>query len=543
MARNIFNTIQVKRPQTSTFDLSHDVKLSLDMGHLVPVACMEVIPGDKWNINSETLLRFAPMVAPLMHKVNVTTHWFFVPNRLVWPNWEKFITANNGKADIPAPPYLQQEVDGQEKMPIVFDAGSLGDYLGLPIDVEIKDEDQVSAIPFAGIAMIYDEYYRDQNLQTALNETYNHTANDVGSEAYLVDGGNHLDSLFLQSRYNLYRSWQHDYFTASLPFAQKGEAVEIPLFPDGIQMPVLRNNIGGENEINWTGTDDNSATQDLNVAGSAPSRLDWLPQDSLYATTTSEQDEGMTAATINDLRRAFKLQEWLEKMARGGSRYIEQILVHFGVKSSDARLQRPEFLGGSKLPVIVSEVLSTAGSIEADTVESLPLGSMGGHGISAGRGSNIRYTAEEHGYIFGIMSVTPLTAYQQGLHRHWTRRSHLDYAWPSFAHIGEQEVLNKELYFDGEDGKNEETFGYVPRYSEYKYMASRVAGNFRDNLAFWHLGRIFDTRPALNEEFIKCEPRTDIFAVQDINSQNLWSHVYHSIRVTRRLPKYGTPTL
>lgn len=253
-------------------------------------------------------------------------------------------------------------------------------------------------------------------------------------------------------------------------------------------------------------------------------------------------DASVDAATINDLRRAFRLQEWLEKMARGGSRYIEQILVHFGVKSSDARLQRPEFLGGSKLPVIVSEVLQTAQDISS-VDDSTPLGTMAGHGLSAGRGNNISYYAEEHGYIFGIMSVTPLTAYQQGLHRHWTRRSYLDYAWPSFAHIGEQEVLNKELYFDSSDDKNDETFGYVPRYSEYKYMASRVAGDFRENLAFWHLGRIFESRPALNTEFIECNPRKDIFAVQDNDTQSLWSHVYHSIRVTRRLPKYGTPTL
>lgn len=523
MARNIFNTIRVKKPQTSTFDLSHDVKLSLDMGKLVPVACMEVLPGDKWQIQSETLLRFAPMVAPLMHKVNVTTHWFFVPNRLVWPNWEKFITANNGKSEIPSPPYLTGE---NEELSLDFAVGSLGDYLGLPVDTAIYPEDTVSAIPFAGYAMIYDEYYRDQNLQDPLMPK-------LFTEEGLVDGENKIPSEYedvIRGADLPRRSWQHDYFTAALPFAQKGDAVEIPIAETGT-LPVLRSATPIAPNTTW------DAENDVSTTVSVPNQPNTEISDGgLYV------DASVDAATINDLRRAFRLQEWLEKMARGGSRYIEQILVHFGVKSSDARLQRPEFLGGSKLPVIVSEVLSTAGTGEEAT-DSLPLGSMGGHGLSAGRGNNISYFAEEHGYIFGIMSVTPLTAYQQGLHRHWTRRTHLDYAWPSFAHIGEQEVLNKEIYLDHSDGLNDETFGYVPRYSEYKYMASRVAGNFRDNLAFWHLGRIFENRPALNAEFIECKPRKDIFAVQDEDTQSLWSHVYHSIRVTRRLPKYGTPTL
>lgn len=539
MARNIFNTIRVKKPQTSTFDLSHDVKLSLDMGNLVPVSCMEVLPGDKWHIQSETLLRFAPMVAPLMHKVNVTLHWFFVPNRLVWPNWEKFITANNGSADVPSAPYIAIDKRGY----VDLENGSLWDYLGLPlnhasINQESLEDAKISALPFGAYACVYDEYYRDQNLQSELKEKFP----NASEHGYLGDGANEFTFTNFQligSASGLpVRSWQHDYFTAALPFAQKGESVEIPLFPDGLELPVVRNNIDRE-RVNWTGEDEDNNLQHVNVVDSVASHIDNLPTDSLYARSLG--NEG-TAASINDLRRAFRLQEWLEKMARGGSRYIEQILVHFGVKSSDARLQRPEFLGGSKLPVIVSEVLSTAGTGEEAT-DSLPLGSMGGHGLSAGRGNNIRYFAEEHGFIIGIMSVTPLTAYQQGLHRSWTRRSYLDYAWPSFAHIGEQEVLNKEVYFDFADGENEDTFGYVPRYSEYRYMGSRVAGDFRDNLAFWHLGRIFESRPALNSEFIECKPRKDIFAVQDNDTQSLWSHVYHSIRVTRRLPKYGTPTL
>lgn len=530
MAKNIFNSIQVRKPQTSTFNLSHDNKLSCNMGDLVPVACMEVIPGDTWNIQSETLLRFAPLIAPVMHKVNVTTHWFFVPNRIVWPNWEKFITANNGSENVPAAPYLDVSADNAYNV----EKGSLADYLGLPtgklLDKTISAPNPfVSAIPFAAYQMIYDDYYRDQNLQESFLDK-------VGRDYYLNDGANpEIDELGTLQK----RSWMHDYFTASLPFAQKGESVQIPLFPDGLQMAVLRNNTGGD-RVNWTGEDnDTSDPRDLNVVGSARSQLDWLPNDALFASTTSEQnEEGMTAASINDLRRAFRLQEWLEKMARGGSRYIEQILIHFGVKSSDARLQRPEFLGGVRNPVVISEVLQT--SETADT----PLATMGGHALSAGRGKNIRYRAEEHGYIIGIMSVTPYTAYQQGIHKHFSRQNYLDYAWPSFAHIGEQEVKSQEIYFEhGDEEGNSETFGYVPRYAEYRYQDSRVSGDFRDNLSFWHMGRIFDNRPKLNSDFIKCDPTTRVFAVEDPNTHKLWSHVFHNIRVNRRLPKYGTPTL
>lgn len=536
MAKNIFNSIKVRKPQSSTFDMSHDVKLSLDMGDLVPVACMEVIPGDVWNIQTETLIRFAPLVAPVMHKMNVHTHWFFVPNRIVWPNWEKFITANNGASEVPSPPYLR----GSEQL--IAQQGSIADYLGLPTDVDMAS-DKISAIPFAGFTMIYDEYYRDQNLQTLFRDIWNQSA--TGTDSYLVDGENEIINGYFQKG-SLKRSWQHDYFTASLPFAQKGEAVEIPIGSFGdVDVYYENPDFGVTGAGRFRNSLDDSVITDANIETQAGGLVvgDDGTQHSAYydpngSLKASTSDLEVGSATINDLRRAFRLQEWLEKMARGGSRYIEQILVHFGVKSSDARLQRPEFLGGSKNPVIISEVLQTS-----EQIESTPLATMAGHGISAGRGKQIRYRAEEHGYIFGIMSVTPLTAYQQGLHKHWSRRSYLDYAWPSFAHIGEQEVKNKEIYFDPTDNANEDTFGYVPRYSEYRYMDSRVAGDFRENLSFWHLGRIFEDRPHLNSEFIECVPDKRIFAVQDEETQSLWSHVFHSIRVNRRLPKYGTPTL
>lgn len=509
MARNIFNTIQVKKPKTSNFDLSHDLKLGMKMGTLTPVAVLECIPGDKWNIQTEVMLRMAPMVAPVMHNVNVTTHFFFVPNRLVWPNWEKFITDNNGKGNVPAPPMLNN---------LTVASGSLADYLGIPLHTVGSTQTRFSAIPFAAYQLIYNEYYRDQNLIPDRSKN--------GDGLIVLNDGLQSDSSKRAQLTTLRRrAWEHDYFTASLPFAQKGDAIDIPLLGDA---PIKRSSSNGA-ETRWTA---DIAGGGVVAVKNEPTT--GLTNDYLYA----DMDQ-VSGATINDLRRAFRLQEWLEKMARGGSRYIEQVLVHFGVRSSDRRLDRPEYLGGNKQPVIISEVLQTSSSDE-----TTPQGTMAGHGISASSGKNISYFCEEHGYIIGIMSIMPKTSYQQGVPKHFLRTSHLDYAWPTFAHIGEQEVLNKEVYFDSTDadGKNDQVFGYVPRYSEYRYQPSRVAGDFQTTLNYWHLGRIFGNRPALNQAFVECVPRNDIFAVKT-DIQNIWGHCFHKIRVNRRLPKYGTPTL
>lgn len=497
------------KPQGAKFNLSHDVKFSMNMGILTPTLIQEVLPGDDFTIRSETLIRFAPMVAPVMHNINVWTHYFFVPNRLVWANWEKFITANNGEDTVPASPFLRM-VNHE------FDNGSLADYLGVPTQVPLSAD--ISAIPFSAYQLIYNEYFRDQNL-----------IDEVG---YKLIDGNQTPNPIIGSLLTLRkRAWQHDYFTASLPFAQKGGAVTIPLMAEPIDVPVYAQ--ARVNNPEWEA----SGAQDLSVIGGTnPSIPPSANHGRLYAQTSILEAD---AATINDLRRAFRLQEWLEKMARGGSRYVETLLVHFNVHSSDKRLNRPEFIGGTKAPVIISEVLQTS-----ETVDT-PQGSMAGHAITASGGATKKYRAEEHGYIIGITSVMPTTAYQQGIPRHFSRTSYLDYAWPTFAHIGEQEVLNKEIYANATDGLDNETFGYVPRYSEYRYNPSRVAGDFRESLAFWHLGRIFENRPQLNQDFVECTPRKDIFAVADDapDAQSLWCHIYHNIYAYRKLPKYGTPTL
>jgi hypothetical protein len=501
MARNLFNSIKLTKPKKNVFDLTHDVKLSANMGNLTPILTMECVPGDKFDLSCESLIRFAPLVAPVMHRMDVTMHYFFVPNRILWSNWEKFITDANSELVAPFINWGDYPAFNAYK--------NFVDYMGVPPVPTGGTSQQINALPFAAYQAIYNEYYRDQNLIQPVDYK-------------LVDGNQYtgvgsLDRLLTLRK----RAWEHDYFTASLPFAQKGAAVDIPIGLVEGDLPVYLNSSSG--------TTLNGSPASVNV-GAQGGRTD-VPADSLYADTSNATIE---PTTINDLRRAFRLQEWLEKNARGGTRYIENILTHFGVKSSDARLQRPEYITGVKSPVVISEVLQTG---QSDTT---PQGNMAGHGISVTSGRAGSYFCEEHGYIIGIMSVMPKTAYQQGIPKTFLKNDSLDYFWPSFANIGEQPVTKNEIY--AYTSNSNDTFGYVPRYAEYKYMPSRVAGEFRTSkLDFWHLGRIFDTEPNLNQNFVECNPTTRVFAVEDVEGDHLYCHVLNKIRAIRPMPKYGTP--
>lgn len=506
---NVFQSTPVRKIKRNTFNLSHDFKFTCQFGKLIPILCQEVLPGDSFNIRTETLIRFAPMVAPIMHNIRVFNHYFFVPNRIIYDDWEKFISTDLSKGVPPAWPHIAVNIGQSNNMK----KGSLADYLGLPVQqTAVGYSQELSALPFAAYQCVYNEYYRDQNLVPEVNYRLLSGSNN----------GKFTDLTTLRTR-----AWMHDYFTSALPFQQKGPAVTIPVAD---YAPVFANNDALEGLAGDFDMQVGLQTAKGVVEFKADARNPY--NGGLYV------DFAETAsATITDLRLAFRLQEWFEKAARGGSRYVEQLKVHFNVISSDKRLQRPEFLGGTRNPVVISEVLQTS-----STDGSSPQANMAGHGISGSYGKDIRYYAEEHGYIIGIMSVMPDTAYQQGIPRHFTRKSWEDYAWPTFAHLSEQPILNKELYI-ANDGKNDDIFGYIPRYSEYRYQPSRVAGEFRDTLSFWHLGRIFQNRPLLNQDFIECKPRTDIFAVTDDENQHLWCHCYHKVFVKRKLPKYGVPIL
>ena len=501
--KNIFNTVQVTRPKNNAFDLSHDVKFSGNMGNLIPVMCTEAVPGDKFHISCETLIRMAAMVSPIMHRVDATIHYFFVPNRLVWPNWEDFITNTpDDEGNLPAFPIVGINSEFYSE---------LCDYLGLPTPpADPLYAEQVSAIPFAAYQKIYNEYYRDQNL-----------IDPVPDE--LVDGFNPGSDL-LQLRK---RAWEHDYFTAALPFAQKGASVNLPLA--GFNDVPVRMNLDTAAASIITATPSN-----IGVAGDFPIDFPAGQTDKMFAETSLLV---ASSTTINDLRRAFRLQEWLEKAARGGSRYIEMIRSMFGVISSDKRLQRPEYITGVKTPVQISEVLNTTGTAD------LPQGNMAGHGIGVISGRYGNYFVEEHGYIIGIMSIMPKTAYQQGIPKHFLKTwDPFQYYWEQFAHIGEQEVQNREVYAYQAGDAGSGTFGYVPRYSEYKFEQNRVAGEFRSTLNHWHMGRIFSSAPALNAQFVTSDPTHRIFAVTDETEDKLYIHHFNKIRAIRPMPKFGTPT-
>lgn len=486
------------------------------MGNLVPIMCEEAIPGDYHILGGSCMVRFAPMIAPVMHRFDVTLHYFFVPNRILWDGWETFITHGTGDEVIPAFPYITIGSGN-------YAADKLPDYLGIPIPIGANTED-VNALPFAAYQAIYNEYYRDQNLMPEVNYV-------------LSNGNNTLSTQFLQLHQ---RAWEHDYLTSCLPFAQKGSAVDLPLGVVELRDPVdiagnappyphFVGDLGPFHGPDAIGADDigasDAAIMGYNGGAFGTPPLAYDPAGTLVVGST----------TINDLRRAEMLQQWLELNARAGTRYTEFLQAHFNVKPEDARLQRPEYITGVKSPVVISEVLNTTGT------EDAPQGEMAGHGISVTSGQLGKYAVKEHGWIMGIMSIMPKTAYQQGLQKHWLKTNDaFEYFFRQFENIGEQEVKNKEVYaFQGATGLD--TFGYNPRYAEYRFANNRVAGQFRTTQNYWHAGRIFSSAPALNEQFIASDPTTRIFAVTDESVDHMLVHVLNKWTAIRPMGKYGTP--
>jgi len=500
MGSKIFEQVQVDKPRYSGFDLSHEKKLSCNMGELIPIFLSEVVPGDQFKVSSEVFLRMAPMVAPIMHRVDVYVHYFFVPNRLSWLDWEDFITGGvDGTGAASSFPTIQLNT-------AEVNIGTLADYLGIPDNVGTTTGPTVSRFPFLAYQQVWNEYYRDENLSTSI---------EPANRNWATISDTNLTTL-------RQRCWEKDYFTSALPWAQRGTAISLPIDvlvdqSDSASITQLPGNVRLDNA---TGNPALVYASDGGTNNDVPIQL------------IGDQTE----FTINELRRTSALQRWAETSARTGYRYVETIRAHFGVKTSDGRLQRPEYLGGGRQPVHISEVLNTS----ATTGE--PQGNMAGHGVSVGQSNTFKRRFEEHGYVIGIMSVLPRTAYQQGIERHWWRSEKEDFYWPEFANLGEQEIYNKEIFYDWDTGTNDDVFGYQQRYAEYKYMTDTVHGEFKSTLYFWHMGRIFNLTPALNESFVESDPTTRIFAVDD-SSDHLWVQVYNKFQARRPMPFFSDPRL
>lgn len=467
------------------FSLSHYLLASMNQGELVPVGMFEVLPGDSVQMSTSALVRASPLVAPVMHPVHTRIHHWFVPYRILWDDWEDFITGGPDGNDASVRPYFN--MNGS------IAAGSLANYLGVPVGT--YSNLQISALPFRAYSLIFNEWYRDQDLVTE-------------RPLSLASG---LDSTTSSAIAKV--AWEKDYFTSARPWEQKGDGVPVPVSTVPGQGLVR----SAANGLLISGT--------LNSNGGAGGEL----QSGVGGTTGAYYDpNGTYAINVNDLRESLALQRYQEARARFGSRYTEY-LRYLGVKSSDARLQRPEYLGGGKQTIQFSEVLQTAEGTN-------PVGMMRGHGIGAMRSNRWRRFFEEHGVVLTLMSTKPRTMYMQAMHRGWFRETKEDYWQKELEHIGQQEVYQREVYAMGSGPTG--VFGYQDRYDEYRRCESRVAGEFADTLKYWHMARDLSSEPTLNASFVESNPTTRVYA--STSTDQLYVMAQHSIQARRMVAKTGS---
>lgn len=488
----------------SKHNLSNYKLLSMDLGELVPIGLLEVLPGDTIQHACNSLIRCSPLIAPVMHPVNVNIHHWFVPLRLIWEDWEDFITGGPDGDDASVYPTITH--GGGSGVAI----GSLADYLGVPPGVNNL---VTSALPFRAYSLIWNHWYRDQDLQTELTID-------------LTSGADTTTNTALQNG-----CWEKDRFTSARPWEQKGTAVTVPL---GTTAPLILNPASGA--INPSKVRDSA---DGTLVGSTGTLSQEATTGDLIQTTgalnrtldvtghTLADLSNATAASINDLREAFAIQRYMEARARWGSRYTEY-LAYLGVQAQDARLQLPEYLGGGRSTIQFSEVLQTAEGTD-------PVGNLAGHGISGLRSYRYRKFFAEHGYLLSLMVVRPKTMYMQGLAKTWNRRVKEDYFQVELAHIGQEEILNKEIY--AAHATPDGTFGYQDRYDDYRRQESTISGEFRDTLDFWHFARDFGSTPALNADFVKSVPTERTFAVP--SADVLYVMARHRIQARRLVPRTG----
>lgn len=547
---SIFSKVAAKRPKSSVFNLSHEVKLSCNFGDLVPILCQEVLPSDKFKISTELLIKLAPLKSPMMHRIKAYVHYFFVPTYQVNKVFENFINPKvNIDNSIILPFTSPSALNDLAKVNGSL-VGSLPDYLGLPIlnadwltltSVSTSPSSRINIDPFRVYQHIYNSYYRDQNLE--LSGLF-----DIASYLGYVGSIDSLPNDVIISLFKLRkRAWAKDYFTSALPSPQAGDDVLLPISnvieADGTFKLQGGSGIGYESNHDVWLSSENADDYDDGV-GSLKG-LDDNDEDQLLHYHSGLKATNSTA-TINDLRRAMALQRFKELAERGGTRYSEMVSNFFGAYLKDYWVDRPIYLGGQVQPIQVGEVVQTSMSTENSSGDAMYLGERGGIASSYGKTKTVSLSAPCHGYVMGILSIRPEAVYQQGLERMWTRQSIFDFAFPQFAKMGEQEIYNREIFASGSSEYDDGIFGFTPRYAEYKVGHSHVCGEFRDTLNYWHLARVFDSnnKPTLSKEFVMMDsPSYAAFNVTDDTVEHCYVDLYNRISARRPLPYFGTPSI